>query len=351
MPSQRDDNVASSDAQSLTDDLASGVVDDSPHDTVPFGISGIRAASTDRATSTTHEAPSINHNTAPDAAASSQAAMYSTLDSALSISRSPRTEDPLASRQQVNMLIEAFFSHVHPVEAMSFLRRGQLVRDIREALASPLLVKAICTVSFRFLPNNAEFTHPDGGCLPERWGQEIKNEIMADTDRVSMSKLASILCVIHHESNSGRVLSSWLLISLAARMALAMGLDRSPESDPASVQSPWISAEIERRLMWSVVCFDALGSAGFDKYRLCPEQLEIPLPSSERDFAAGHAPAKEAPKLVEVDDVSPTLSGSETLEFFNIADGARRSSKAGYENDGFMARWVRLMILRRDVLA
>ena len=216
----------------------------------------------------------------------------------------------------LHALVDAFFTHVHPTQAMSFLHHGQLLRDIKEGSASPLLIRAICTVSLRFL-DSADREHPDGGTLAAKWAEETKMWLVSDTDQVSLSRLAAMLCIIHHESNSGRLLSAWQWVALAARMALAMGLDSSRFMAHSSC--PWVTREIARRLMWSTVSADALGSSAHAKYRLLQSDLDLDLPANEHSFKMGQCPETSQ-------RLSDQVSG------------------------GFMASWVRLMLLRRTVL-
>ena len=233
-------------------------------------------------------------------------------------------------RGRLHELIGAFFNHVYPVQAMSFLQQEQLLRDADNGSASPLLLKAICAVSYRFLLE-ADNSDPDGGPIAAKWTTEVKHEIIETMDRITLSKLATILCILHHESNSGRMLSSWYFTALASRMALSMGLDSVAltTSTKAYAASPWVTQEVARRLMWSTLSFDALGSSAFDKYKLIHTDIDIPLPASEHCFQRGTPPA------------TPSVS---------LKESATHKSP-GSHSDGYMGCWVRLMLCRRDILA
>ena len=244
--------------------------------------------------------------------------------------------EAFTTEEQLLILLRAYFKHVHPVQAMAFLQQAQLFRDTRDGVASPLLLKSICAVAYRFT-NEADPNHPDGGVSPARWVQEAKDDLMSDMDRISLSKLAATLCILHHEFNSGRLLSAWILMALAARMALAMGLDseRKKHEGKAKSATPWLTEEIARRLMWSTLCFDALGSFTFKKYTLINGKVDIPLPANEHFFRLGTAPPL-------------TPASLETVESVSVPE---TESELHHQNDGFMARWVRLMTMRRSILS
>ena len=236
--------------------------------------------------------------------------------------------DRLGSTQELHVLISKFFTHVYHDQGMSFLQRGELMADIDSGSASPLLVKAMCAASGRFL-DNADELNPDGGELPAAWAQDVKNGLMADTDQLSVSKLAAMVILIHHEFNGNRMVSAWMLISFAVRMALAMTF--SVESTDQHLS--WLRAEKRRRLMWAVLCADAVGAGGLDQYTLCPpESVKINLPSDEYFFNIGAAPPNVMPSLSQVMDRS-------------MGDG-----HLGRACNGLMARWVWIMAIRSEAL-
>lgn len=182
-------------------------------------------------------------------------------------SESLRLGDRLASRAELIRLTDAFFRHVYPELAMSFIHRGQLYRRLEEQTVSPLLLKCMAAASARFLgggsmPYAADAEHPDGGLLPERWAREAKASIAQELDRFSISKLAGTLCIIHHEYCSGRIGSAWTWTSLATRMCIGMSLHTEPPPDAAV---DWLERETRRRLVWATVCADAWGACGLSE--------------------------------------------------------------------------------------
>lgn len=216
-------------------------------------------------------------------------------------------------------ILDTFFTHIHAFEMNDFIHQGDLMRDHVEGQIPSLLMQSIHLVSGRFLPS-ADTSNPDGGEGLAKLAIEIKMSLMADTDKYSLTKLAALLLVIFHETCSGRHGSSWLLISLAARMSFAMGLNVETEG------LSWKEAEFRRRLMWSAFAIDSQSAGGITEYLLIDRKnLRIALPSSERSYAINN------PIL------GPTL---DDIEF----NGSIRS------DDGLFQRFIRLIALRNDIL-
>lgn len=223
--------------------------------------------------------------------------------------------DPLTSRSEVTTLLTAYFTHVYPVQAMSFVHRAQLFRQLEQGQAPPILVKALCGLAARYLPG-ADQSHLEGGTQAAIWMQEVRVALMVDTNRFSTAKLAATLCVLQHELNCGRTISAWMFVALAARMALGLGLN-------VESSHPWIEQEQRRRLMWSTYCADSFCASGWSEYSLLSNvPLRIYVPSDEMSFLLG----QETPGRF-LDDVIDSPAGANLL-----------------------TRWIWLTKLRDDLL-
>lgn len=235
--------------------------------------------------------------------------------------------DKLAPKQELWQLIQAFFIYVYPIQAMAFVHRAQLTRQVEEGRASPLLLKSICAVSARFLPN-ADPDHVEGGASPATWCRETKASVVADADRFSTTKLAAVLCILNHEFNCGRTGSAWIFIAIAVRMARAMGLNVET-SDPSMT---WRERETRRRLMWSTFCADCFISAGWPEYTLITaDEVRIFLPSDETSYVLGS------------EQLGQTLA--------EVMDGYRSDGLTPLRvSSGLMTRWIWLMALRARLL-
>ena len=235
--------------------------------------------------------------------------------------------DKLASKQELWQLLNAYFTYVYPVQAMSFIHKSQLFRRVDEGGASPLLIKAMCAVSARFLPN-ADRSHAEGGPQPSAWCQEAKIGIILDTDRFSLSKLAAILCILTHEFNCGRTGSAWIFVAMAVRMARAMSLN----IEGTDTELPFVERETRRRLIWAIFCADCFCSAGLPEYMLLSaKEVHVYLPCDENSFVLGI----ERP--------------GERLE--DLIDGWKeQDNQVGRGISSLMTRWIWLMALRANLL-
>ena len=247
----------------------------------------------------------------------------STVETSLHESPSP-TEARLSSKLDLSQLLTAFFTHVYPTQGMSFVHRAQIFRMVEEGQASTLLIKSMCAVAARYLPN-ADKTQVDGGDLPSNWCQAAKIGILTDMDQLSTSKLAALLCILRHEFNSGRTQTSWMLTALAVRMTRALGL--SLELDDPNVS--WMDRESRRRLMWATFCADSFSSGGWPEYRLLRKaDIHIRLPINEHDFALG------------IENQSPFLSDLLNEDDWELARGC----------EDLTTRWIWLLALRGQLL-
>ena len=253
-----------------------------------------------------------------------------------SVSLAPILNDVFASKAELERLIQAFFVYVYPVEAMTFVRRGEIFHSISDGTAAPILVKAICGVSARYVAPS-DNTDPDGGKAAASWIQEAKAGLMIDTDRFSTSKLAATLCIKTHEFNSGRPGSAWLFTPMAVRMALAMGLnDEEPDATATLIER-----ETRRRLMWSAFCADAMAAGesaslgtslthagGQVAYLSCPAaSIRCALPCDDNLYALGTVPA----------DTSATP--------WDLGNKSYSTAR-----DGLTTRWIRIMAIRNEML-
>ena len=216
--------------------------------------------------------------------------------------RELKTVDRLTSRLELDRLLDAFFRHVYPSSGMSFIHHGHLYRRVEDGSASTLLLQAMGAVSGRFIAHENR-ANEDGGELPARWAREARMGIIEDLDRFSTAKLATTLCLVHHDYNSGRIGSAWNMTALATRMAQGMGLHLFRSNETGS----WTAQETRRRLVWATFCADLRGSGGISEYTTYDfEPQHINLPSTEQEFTFGE---QQTPSL-DLTIVATTSSSS-----------------------------------------
>ena len=233
------------------------------------------------------------------------------------------------SRYDLDRHLDAFFTHVYPINANAVVNRAELYNELSEDQVSPILIKAICAVSARFL-EDADNTHPDGGALPYSWARECRLDLMDTINVLSEAKIVAALLLSQHEANSGRYASGWILVALALRMAFAMRLNAEAPS-PVAGGSAWRTAEARRRIMWCAFVADRNACGGIPELTLIRDDtIKIPLPVSNHFFDEGievHAPL--------LGSVNTSTAQSEPLK---------------HGQDGILARYCRLMAIRGNIL-
>jgi hypothetical protein len=228
--------------------------------------------------------------------------------------------DDVPSFQERSLLLDAFFSRVHPNPTASFVHRSDLLRTVHNGTVSRLLLLAICVISYRF-SSLSDDAHPDGGERAAFWACRIRHDLMENLDRFSRPTLGATLLLIQHDINSGRSAAAWTLNVLATRMAFALGLNRQ---GPTGAQ--WMQVEVSRRLMWSSFCVDAMTHGGILEYCSCPASaVRINLPADEHNFALS------IPEETDPLQRPPSLGERKRL-------------------GGLMSQYVRLMAIRNDVI-
>lgn len=176
----------------------------------------------------------------------------------------------------VNQHVEAFITFVYPNQANAFIHQGSVIRDTTNGSLDPLLAKALCTVAARFVTDGNG--HREGGEHVTVWANEVKRGLMDGSNRFSTTTVSIALLINLHELNSGNYGSSWLLVSMASRIAYALNLN-------VESRLPWPEAELRRRLMWAVFQADSHPSAGVREYITCPlDSVQLRLPSNDRHF-------------------------------------------------------------------
>lgn len=222
----------------------------------------------------------------------------------------------------LNLLIQGYFDHVHPVAANAFLQRGDLNRQFRLAGFSDPLIKAVCAAAYRFT-DMADDRHPDGGDAPAAWAQAAISTLLSNLNMINEDRLATMLVLVNHEAVSGRYASAWMLTSMAVRLALTLRLHVDQQSSTS-----WVRQERRRRLMWSAFCCDRICAGGIPEYTLCSTPwVEIALPCSDHNYALGVP-----------------------LESISLGEVESRARRFGPGEDSIFSRLIRLIAIRGEIL-
>ena len=188
----------------------------------------------------------------------------------------------MMSKTNLLKFIDAYFEKIYCEQSMSFFNQTQIYHRVETGTLPAILTKAIATLTARFVLGDAR-SNGDGGRLPALWSRDVKIALALESDRFSTSRLAAVLCLIHHERNSMRFASAWSLTAQASRRVIGMALD-----DTMGANLSWIQKETRRRLVWAAYCLDALGSFGLPQCTtLSIDLLNRSLPCDDHAFTFG----------------------------------------------------------------
>ncbi|KAL1413281.1 hypothetical protein Q8F55_001036 [Vanrija albida] len=228
--------------------------------------------------------------------------------------------------------LEAFFTHVYPIQANAIVHRGTLLRDVADGRVARKVILAICAVAARFvsLPTSTPPGAPPpplaGSVAAQAWGVESKAALMEDD--MSLDNVTTALILAKHEINSGRFGRGFVLAAVATRTALALGLHRElPADDPATVTE----RETRRRLMWGCYSLDRMMSTGVPEFLSVPAALmSIRLPCDDQQYQFA----------------TPTDAPVPAIE----TEGEGEAIRERYSDVGIMGHHVRLQGIRVIVL-
>ena len=244
------------------------------------------------------------------------------------LSSARHADESTVAKANVEDLVNLYYTYIYPLNGNGFIHRGQLSRDLQDETVPPILLKSICALAFRY-SSESNNDNPDGGERAAKWAQEVKDSLMANTDQYSTAKMTATLNLIIHEQNSGRHGSAWLLVSLATRMALAMGLYLDHEA------FSWVEQETRRRLTWAAFILEAQVAGGHQEYLgLSAGTIRGTLPCSEMNYTRC-LPSRGWPAKTILE--GPLRSGNGSLQ-------------PDDRSDGYFTRHIWLMTIRMDLL-
>ncbi|RSL77899.1 hypothetical protein CEP51_008674 [Fusarium floridanum] len=176
----------------------------------------------------------------------------------------------------VKQHIDAFFEFIYPIPCYGFLHRASLLQAWSRGQLSPLVLRAICSLTTRFIhPNDPK--HAD---LARKWIQETESELLSRLAEPRVSDVEAWLLVTLDQYLSRQFSKMLVSMSLTSRLAYILRLNH--ENDRPS----FLLQERRRRLMWSIFTTDTLYSSGKTEFTCCTtETLHIRLPCNEKSFS------------------------------------------------------------------
>lgn len=180
-------------------------------------------------------------------------------------------------------LVDFFFDVVYQLPSYAFLYRPKTRQKWVDGTLDAALRLAISGVALSY---RESLRKP--GCRENpqasAWIQKAEHIVWERLENPTVSRLQALLLVILYRINIGQFQRAFMLLSLAARAAVAMRLNHE-RSDQHST-----TLEVRRRVMWCMKLVERYFCIGLPEFELCPqENIYLRMPSCEADFAEGAA--------------------------------------------------------------
>lgn len=211
-------------------------------------------------------------------------------------------------REQLHM-INDFFRHLHPLPAASFLSEVSVTKRCLDGSIDPALLLALCGLTSSILKYPKYYPHQS-----TRWVERSENLAWENIEHPTLFRTQALLLSVLCRVETGNFKRGYMLQSMASRCASALRLQYE------RVDLDHLSLEVRRRLMWSIMLIDSYFSVGLPESGTCqPDFIYLKMPCAEEEFQA-----------------EPSSLISQALD--------------GVSECGLLQRYLRLSIIRRDVM-
>lgn len=244
--------------------------------------------------------PSIQTSPSQTSHTSSSAAGYqpgAVSSPYLQSDRSTQDCDPLAmfarkcplfpEKEMMKSLVQQFFSRIAPCRLFGFLHEPTFMMKIDQGYGGRfdefLLLAAICAVATK-VNYEANRQMWENGI---EWARYVLQQLIQDLNRISVTKLMTLVVLHEHEFRIGNQSSCFLITGLCTRYTHILQLNVEYDNDLLCQNSSLTASEKEsrRRLMWCCYVMDSFASSGVSHLQLIQEnKLEIQLPMSDEHF-------------------------------------------------------------------
>lgn len=240
----------------------------------------------------------------------------------------------LKDRRVLDLLLDAYFRHVHPLRSFNFVHQPTLMQKLDDKDFSPEddpLVCVICALATTTFPLDYTTQRQHG----KRWAEKCRSSMLPSPE-ISTFNLGNLLLLVEYDARIGNHASSFLLSGLTTRMSQALQLNVEADYDVMCLSSPLSACvkESRRRVMWSTFVTDSYIASGVEQLRLIREtDFKIQLPCKDQKFAAS------------IPCVTETLYQGNVLPFVG-----QKVVGSTAENMGLSAYLIRLVSIRGQIL-
>ena len=207
-------------------------------------------------------------------------------------------------------IINDYFRHVYGHPGSAFLSEVSVTKRCLNGTISEVLLLAICALTATVL-RYPRYYPAQSTC----WIQKAEDLLWAGVESPTVSKTQALLLAVLCRVEMGNVKRGYMLLSLASQSASALRLHYE------RLDLDHHSQEVRRRLTWSIMLIDTYFSVGLPEAGTCPpDNIYLKMPCAEEDFHGGG-----------VAGLSP-------------------ASLDGVSEGGLLQYYIRLTVIRRDVL-
>ncbi|KAH8701269.1 hypothetical protein GQ44DRAFT_764587 [Phaeosphaeriaceae sp. PMI808] len=190
----------------------------------------------------------------------------------------------MPTRDVLDGFLSFFFQVLYPMPSYAFLHPRTTKRRCYSKKNSCSLSLALCSVA------SVHMKDQSGGAImstphakiQERataWVRAAEQSIWLQLEHPSISRLQTLLLIIHYHMETAHFQRAFMLIATAARYAAAMGLNHERQ------HCDRIAQEVGRRILWSLKIVERYFSVGLAEFDMLPlEVIYIEFPQREEEF-------------------------------------------------------------------
>ncbi|UQC85498.1 uncharacterized protein CLUP02_10996 [Colletotrichum lupini] len=198
------------------------------------------------------------------------------------VSLNTALDHALLSTDVIRQHLEAYFDHVYPI-GHDFFHRPSVMEEFYAGKLPPILCTSICATAAMFVSRSRE-----SRVLSVQWAKEVDAYIFGNLNVFKVLNIQLLILSMFQNFAYRQFGKMWLLISMAARLAVSFQLNDERPAAENDTTAALIKRECERRLVWHVWSMDKMLSAGLDEFTSLPDRwMRTSLPNSEHAFCHG----------------------------------------------------------------
>ncbi|PWY69013.1 hypothetical protein BO94DRAFT_300227 [Aspergillus sclerotioniger CBS 115572] len=217
-------------------------------------------------------------------------------------------------RQRLELALNVFFTHIHPLPGYAFLHRASLHDRLDREDVDMCLLLSITAISILLTDTDPLNRRYAIQCITK-----AEEDVTTNLGQPSIMRTQALLLVIRCKMCIGDYTLAFAQVAMLSRMAFSLRLNY--QSSGAS----FLAIETRRRLMWAIYMLDTHWAAGLLEFTTCPaDAIHVPLPCREENFELDIRPSREV-QLHSISEIPGLLAGDICVAY--LRDQILRSTK------------------------